>query len=183
MKDCFEELGLLDREPPKGYLEDWTVLLTQQKEIKSNEDAVSVLIFRLQKDWFAIATSAIKDVIQAKVIHNIPHRNNQTLKGTSNIRGHLKLVVSLEYLLEINQSVSEFYTRMIVIKQEGVEWVILAHEIYGIRSYNIEQMENVPVTILKSTANYLKGIYQFDNLKAGILEEELLFFSLQRSVG
>lgn len=183
MKDSFDELRLLDRKPPDGYLEELTILLTQQKNVKSHSDEVSVLIFRLQNEWLAIATTAIKDVMEIKPIHVIPHRNNQTLKGIANIGGQLKLVVSLDSFLEIKKAGSEPYSKMIVIKQDDVEWVVLVHDIYGVRSYNLNLMENVPVTVLKSTANYLKGIYQFDKYSVGVLEEELLFFSLQRSVG
>ena len=49
--------------------------------------------------------------------------------------------------------------------------------------YNIKEkeIENVPVTVTKSSANYLKGIVHWKGKSVAYLDEELLFYSLKRS--
>ncbi len=180
--------SLLSRSPPEGYLEDLTSKFQSDSGEIAKENFTSFFIFRLHEEWLAMPTEVVKQSSVKKQVHSIPHKSNDVLRGTANIDGQLKLVVALENILEIKPKKDVHhhwqheFCRMFVIQQGIEEWVIEAHEVLGIRRLDLDQMENVPVTVSKSTANYFKGIYDYGGMHIGLLEEELLFFSLKRSV-
>ena len=73
--------------------------------------------------------------------------------------------------------------RMVVIEHEGMTWVFPAEEVARIDRFEASKITNVPVTVAKSTANYLKGMLEWDGKFVGLIDEELLFYSLQRRLG
>jgi chemotaxis-related protein WspD len=181
---------LLHRDAPSGYIEEWTKFLINHKNISFSEIQSSVLSFRLADEWLAIPTKVFKLVSGLRSIHKIPHRNNTILRGIVNMRGQIRLCVSLQQLLEIPLSSAEsrinpssvIYIRMLAIEKEGSEWVFEVDEVYGIHIIEDQQLENVPVTVMKSTANYLSGVFEWEGKTVGLLDEELLFYSLKRSI-
>jgi len=180
--------GLFDRPPPKGYRDELTDAWQERDETKEHGVLSGFLVFKLHGEWLGISTNVIKEILPVKSVHSIPHRSNNILRGTVNIDGQLKLVVAIESLLEISQGVENDFRKldqssgMLILNQGADEWVIESPEILGIRRFNLDEMENVPVTVSKSTANYLKGIFYYDQKHIGLLEEELLFFSLKRAL-
>lgn len=179
---------LLDRPAPEGYLEDWQQILKEERSNSQKKSYTSVLVFRLHDEWLGIPTEAIKEIVNVKTIHSIPHKTNPIIQGTVNLRGQLKLVVSLENVLEIKNESDDSsiqtpsYKRMIVLKQDSEYWVTRVHDVEGVVHVDLDTMNNVPVTVSKSTANYLKGVYELEGKSIGILEEELIFFKLRRSI-
>lgn len=188
MEENNETHSLLDRAPPPEYLKDWETLLAQEREGITEEPHNSILVFRLYNEWLAISSESIKEIIQIRKIHSIPHKNSNILIGTVNIGGQLKLAVSLENILEIDleeehvTSAIHKYKRMLVLKQENDLWVSQVHEVFGMIRLVAANMQNVPVTISKSTANYLKGIIRHEDKCIGVLEDELIFFKLRRCI-
>lgn len=180
--------SLFDSKPSKEYLDQWKTLLKKERIDTTGLKLTSMLIFRIYDEWLAIDTEWVKEIVEKKPIHSIPHKKGPILIGTVSIRGQLKLVIALhkilelEELTEVSTANDHQYERMIVLRQDAYQWVILAHEVLGIVSVNTEKMENVPVTVSKSKANYLKGLVRIKNRNVGVLEEELVFFSLRRSV-
>ena len=90
-----------DREPPEGYLETWSEIL-QTPEEETETDAVSMLIFRVGREWLSLATPLLVEVTEMKPLHTIPHRRAGVLEGIVNIRGQIQLCVSLAKLLGID---------------------------------------------------------------------------------
>ncbi len=115
---------LLDRQPPSGYQQEWTRLLAETtetteiretnkgaiavhgttknqgtKEAIKEQKALSVVIFRLQKEWLALKASIFKEVTEPSVIRTLPHRSNEVFLGLVSIRGELQLCISLHHLL------------------------------------------------------------------------------------
>lgn len=118
---------LLDRQPPTDYQQEWTRLLaettetTETTEIRAtNKGAIaspatiknqgtkkafqeqkvlSVVIFRLQKEWLALKASIFKEVTEPSVVRTLPHRSSEVFLGLVSIRGELQLCISLHHLL------------------------------------------------------------------------------------
>jgi chemotaxis-related protein WspD len=184
-KEIFSANKLLERSPEESYIQEWTYLLSQETMPTREElHEKAVVIFQLFDEWLALSPLFFSEVTESRSIHSLPHRKNPILMGVVNLRGQLKLCVSLHKLLEINEQkiTSQPFKRLIAIEKEGEHWVFPVHDVFGIYHCNLEQLENVPVTIAKSTANYLKGVIPWRNKSVGYLDEELLFYSLKRSV-
>lgn len=173
---------LLEREPESSYVIEWTQVLMREKQPDERVHVESSLfLFQLQNEIMALPTFSIMEVLEYRTIHRIPHRKGPLLLGTVNLRGQLKLCVSLEHLLEIGTNSPPARTKhMLAIKQERQQWVFAVQEVFGVWHTNLNEMKNVPVTIAKSTANYLKGILTWNNQSVAVLEEDLIFYSLKR---
>jgi chemotaxis-related protein WspD len=180
---------LLDRIPDKEYVDEWTSLIQKEKLTEEIVSEHSVVIFRLNREWLAISTLIFAEVATRRKFHHLPHRSGHILQGIVNLRGQLRLCISLTNLLEIESandkkepSYNERYHRMMAVKKEDMQWIFPVDEVYGIFRCDISQLQNVPVTIMKSNANYLKGVFAWEGKSVGYLDEDLLFSHLQRSV-
>lgn len=177
---------LLDRIPDKEYIEEWTTLIQKEKLTEEIINEHSVVVFRLNEEWLAISTLIFAEVATRRKFHHLPHRSSRILLGIVNLRGQLKLCISLSNLLEIantnDRKENEKYNRMMAIKKDDMQWIFPVDEVYGIFRCNFSHLQNVPVTITKSNANYLKGVFAWEGKSVGYLDEDLLFSHLQRSV-
>lgn len=203
---------LLEREAPPGYREAWTNLFAKEESQlqgdRSQRDTLStvpknldisknfsVLIFRLGVEWLALSATLFREVTPITVIHRLPHRSNQIFLGLANVRGELLLCISLRHLLGLDRIDSTLknsgktinfspvvYQRTIVIEKSGNSWVFEADEIYGIHRVNSEDLRNVPAVNTKSTRAYTQAIIKWENRSINLLDDELLFYTLDRRI-
>lgn len=180
---------LLDRPIPEEYKDFWTHLLMKEKIPSQKKQEISVVLFRLGKEWLALSTKVFKTISEMRVSHVVPHKSNSIFLGLVNIGGRLRMHVSMHQLLEIPNEQGEklalspiTYHRMIVIEKDNQIWSFSAEEVHGIQTFVTDQITSVPVTLSKSTSNYLKGIVSWESKNVALLDEELLFYSLKRSL-
>lgn len=181
--------SLLDRHSPVGYVQDWETALGRDKEDHRPVPHSAIVIFNLGGEHLALSSLVIGQMTTMRRLHRIPHMRNPVIRGVVNINGRLRLFVSLGALLEIGESFV-FYENsekiddvpMITIEQNGEVWTFAVDKILGVFRCELNQMKNVPVTVAKSTANYVKGILNWRDQQVALLDEELLFFSLRRSL-
>ena len=181
---------LLDRQVGQDYIAEWTELLQNEQAGTEEAHENSVVIFRLHQEWLALSTHSISEVAEMRTIHSIPHRSGTILMGVVNLRGQLHLCVALDQLLEIEADAAEAdavehtataYRRLMQIRRRDERWIFPVEEIYGIYRFDMKALQNVPVTVAKSTANFFKGVFIWNNKSVGFLDDELLLSSLKRS--
>lgn len=180
---------LLETQADPVYLNEWLAILAQPNEEFEDLAEEPVVVFRLHGEWLALSAYNFKEIIPYKKVHGIPHRSNKTILGFVNIRGQLSLCISMHHLLGASQCVipahapqhKEKLLRMACIHTGEQKWVFPADEIYGIYRLNCEQKYNVPITVSKSTANYLEGMFQIEDKIVGLINKEVLFESLMRN--
>jgi len=183
---CSAGRELLDCQAPEEYVSEWTNFLAQEKEDLS-AGKESAVIFRLGPEWLALPVQLFKEVTPVRVIHRLPHRSNSILLGIVNIRGEIRLCVSLKGVLGIDDEPEEpdggsrIYKRMAVVEKERDHWVIPIDEIHGIHRYNHAELRKVPVTIAKAAVKFTSGMLPWQGKSVGFLDDELLFYSLRRS--
>lgn len=181
--------ALFDKQVDKQYIEEWTRSLFDLELQEPPLNTLSVIVFRLGKEWLALATVFCKEITHRRPVHTIPHRSGKVLKGIVNLNGELQLYVALHEMMQIETSI-EFNpsrlpyqrNRMMAIIKDGEQWTFPVDEVDGIYRWNLLKIENVPVTVSKSALNYIKGIMKMENKTAGLIDEELLFASLKRSL-
>ncbi len=182
--------NLLERQPPKEYIEEWTEFLKRKDEQSDSKsiDALSIGIFRLGNEWLSLPSHLFAEVTDLLPIHTIPHRTNPILLGMVNIRGEIQLCVSLHNLLGINKNSQEITTknslihqRMIVVAKDRDRWVFITDEMDGI--YRLQsQLFNAPATVAKRSESYNHKVFIWNDRQVGLLDPDLLFYSLSRRV-
>lgn len=183
--------NLLERAAPTDYLNEWTNLLAGEEANTrfTSKDTISVVIFRLRGEWLALPTSLFKEVTEPCIIHTLPHRSNHILMGIVNIRGEIQMCISLEGLLGIDTADDSkrnlnqvAHKRMAVVEKEGNLWVFSIDELFGVHRVHSDQFRNVPATISKVKDTFTKAIVNWQGKGVSYLDDELLFYTLNRKV-
>src|SRR5439155_9299061 len=181
--------SLLEREPPADYLREWTQALAEVKDEDQAEDALSVLIFRLGREWLALPTHVCQEVAEMRPIHILPHRSGPVLLGLVNIRGQIRLCVSLRELLGLEPADDSGRTThhkhprcLVVIARDRDHWVLLVDEIYGVQRFHHSAVRDAPVTVAKATPGLTQGVIAWQDKGVGYLDDELLFLALRKEV-
>lgn len=179
---------LLERPPEESYTEEWTSLLAKPQETAGDTKEIAGVLFRIGREWLVFPALYLAEVTNSKVIHRIPHQRNPIFKGLVNLKGQLRICINMAQLLEINENVPpqkgfhNTYQRMISISKDGNQWIFPVDEVEGIAHFDLESMENVPVTVTKSKVNFLKGVIPQGERKIGFIDEELFFACLERNL-
>lgn len=186
----------LEREAPAGYVHEWTNLLADEKVGAHSRTFVqapgtlSIVIFRLGVEWLALSAGLFKEVTQIGTIRTLPHRSNSILLGLVNIRGEIHLCVSLATLLKLETAPSTspqhlnhtIYQRMVVVEKDGNRWVFPVDEIYGVHRIHPDELGNVPATVFNVSDTYTKGMINWQGQSISYLDDELLFYTLNKKI-
>jgi chemotaxis-related protein WspD len=173
---------LLDRELPPGQLAEWTRHIAQEKPAPE-EGAQSAVVFRIGAEWLALPTIVFREVVGARPLHSLPHRRNGVVLGLVNIRGELQICVSLRQILrlEADERAGDD-PRFLVLRHESGSAVCPVDEVFGVERYFPRQLMPVPATAAKATATYAKAVLSWRQNSVGLLDEQLLFHTINRSL-
>jgi chemotaxis-related protein WspD len=181
-------LALLDGYPPAHYLADWTGHFAEPKQAEEL-DTHSVVIFRIGAEWLALPTHVVSEVTNLPPIHSLPHRRSGVVMGLANVRGELLVCVSLGQVLGLEaaaepkrEKLRAVPPRLLVIRREDVRTVCPVAEVRGIHRFHPRELQEVPTTVAKATATYSRAILPWNKCSVGLLDDQLLFYTLKRSV-
>lgn len=181
--------ALLEREPPEDYLHEWTQALAEEKDKDKAVDTFSVLIFRLGTEWLALPTHVCQEVAEMRPIHSLPHRSGPILLGLVNIRGEIRLCVSISELLGLAPTDDSRPTPhhkaqqcLVVIAKDGDYWGVLVDEIHGIHRFHLSALRNAPVTVAKTKLKVMQGVIDWQEKGVGYLDDALLFLALKKEI-
>ncbi|ODG99464.1 histidine kinase [Nostoc sp. KVJ20] len=201
---------LLERSIPENYRHEWTQLLAKSRVSENSQIShalrttqITVVIFRLQREWLALSAQIFKEISPPSVVHTLPHRSNQILRGLVSIRGELLLCISLSDLLNLEaadtavQTLSPVvYSRMVVLEKADKTWVFGVDELYGVHRFHQDELQDPPKSL---TQTYTKGLFHWQpsvspmersasggsaslTHSVSYLDDELLFTTLARKV-
>ncbi len=94
---------LFDRPPEASYLEEWSKLLAQPQEKFEETKETSMVVFRLSNEWFALSALVFSEIGNERIINTIPCHCDDIILGVVNLRGQLRLCVSMLKLLELEK--------------------------------------------------------------------------------
>jgi chemotaxis-related protein WspD len=181
-------LALLDRAPPPAYLADCTRHTAQAPEL-GLADAESAVIFRIGAEWLALPTPVFQEVAALPAIHSLPNRRGGIVQGIANVRGELLVCVSLGSVLGLAHAAETVHAwqhlalqRLVVIGLDGQRLGFAVDEMHGMHHFDPGTLKAVPATVARATATYSRAILAWQGHAVGLLDEQLLFYTLQRSL-
>jgi chemotaxis-related protein WspD len=178
-------LALLERDPPPGYIGDWTRHFAQSKQDKEF-GTLSAIVFRLGAEWFALPTLAFDEVAEQRTIHSLPHRRNGIVLGLVNVRGELLICVSLSKMLGMKGTVPPKPLRqseqLVIMRNERGRMAFPVDEVQSIHRYHPRDLKSVPATIVKAAAAYTKAVLPWHDNLVGLLDDQLILRTLNGSV-
>lgn len=188
--EVYSESGrrILERALPPGYQAEWRGVLSQEK-LASRRDTRTSVVFRLGDELLALPALLFSEVTEMRPIHRLPHRSNKTLLGLVNIRGELKLCVSLGNLLGLDKGVKQDdsgknrrYERLVVISKAGEQFVFPVSEVLGLERFSDSDVHAAPASVALANTTYTTGILALRDKRIACLDDELLFYTLTRSL-
>jgi chemotaxis-related protein WspD len=176
---------LLDAEPPADYVAQWTEHASRKRNV-AERATVSVLIFRIGKEWFALQSASLTEIAGPRRIHTIPNRRNGTVLGLVNIRGELVVCVSLRGILNIEAAEPEerrgSSARLLVIHRDGASTVCPVDEVHGVERFTTRDLGALPATLSGAAARYTCATLNWSGRTVGVLDERMLFQTVTRNV-
>ena len=177
---------LLDRPLLPEYRRAWTEYFAQ-KRAPSAPANTSALLFRIASEWLALPTTAFQEVAERRLVHSLPHRRQGVVLGLVNIRGELLICVSLARLLgldngQLHGGHEKSCDRLLVTRWERRQFVFPADEVRGVHRFQAPEFADLPATLIKSKAAVTKGILNWQGRSVGLLDPDLLFSSLNRTL-
>jgi chemotaxis-related protein WspD len=181
-------VDLLDTDLPADHLARWSSQVAQAKPL-AEIDRQAVIVFRIGDEWLALPSLLFKEIASRGVIHAVPHRRNGVVLGLANIRGELLVCVSLHEALSLQAAKAgkrdQHHAaggRFMVIQREGNRFVCPVDEVHGIQRFHRRQQMPVPATLAKATATYTLALLPWQQKTVGLLDDQLLFYTLGRSL-
>jgi chemotaxis-related protein WspD len=179
---------ILDRPMPEGYQEEWSQVYGRQQE-RQAPHTHSAVIFRLGDDWLSLPSHLVREITTLKPIHSLPHRGRGLLRGLVNIRGELRICISLGNLLGLHQGELtsrdlgyDVFARMMLIDRDGEQFVFPVTEVQGTHRFSSQELHAVPTTIGKAKATYTRHILKWKERNVACLDEELLLYTLKKDL-
>lgn len=169
-----------ERPPPEGYIEEWTARLAQPAVVPES-DLHSLLIFRLGAEWLALPTGCLVEVTAPQPVHSIPHRTNAALLGLVNIRGQIRLCVSLHEVLGVDRAGvggQSPLTRMVIIQDRGEQWVFPVEQVERAVRFAGNLLRPAPST-LRGASHHTRAVFEWKGKTVGELDHERLIQSLR----
>jgi len=178
---------LLDRDIPDNYLDARTGDFADAVET-ATRGVKSVVIFRVENEWLALATTLLNEICDLRTVHSLPHQRNPAVLGIVNVRGELLVCISLTVLLGAGKTSPQpgrdclARTRLLVASRNGERLVFPVDEVQGIHRFDPSQLGDAPATVARAASAYTRSMLQWQEKSVGILDEERLFQSLKRTL-
>ncbi len=184
--------SFFDRPAPEGYLDAWRTIL-EEPAAAAGTRTTSVLVFRLEREWFALPAAGLVEVTTGRPLHRIPHRAAGGLAGLVNIRGQLQLCMSLHALLGLpggpaarTAGGEPSTARMLVVEHatdQGTDrWVLGVDEVAGVHRLATTAVRPVPSTVSQAQSRCSTALFTWQERTVGLLDEARLFEGLRGMV-
>ncbi|MEI6420757.1 MAG: chemotaxis protein CheW [Lentisphaerota bacterium] len=178
--------NLLDCALPPGYMEEWTEIIAKEKDLRTAAN-IPIVIFRIAKEHLALRSAICREIVNIRKIHKIPHRSNEVLLGMANVRGELQLCFSIKALIgntDVDETVNakESTAKMLVVQKSGKCWVFPVDQVLGVLRCDDDETQNVPATVSKAAGTFTKKVLLHEGREIGLLDDELLLYTLQSKI-
>lgn len=184
---------ILDRERPRASEVETLALVARMAEAKSQRErelGESIFLFRVGTEWLGLPMHALDEVADLRRIHSLPHRRNSVVLGLANVRGELLVCVSLGEQLGIESGADSTainrmwlaHKRLLVLRRQGQRLACPVDEVHGNERFLATDHEPVPSTVARASASYSRALLRWESNAVGLLDDELLFNALNRSL-
>lgn len=124
------------------------------------------VVFRLERDRYALPLSAVREVVVAPTEYTRVPRAPASMKGVVNLRGRVVPVVDLRVLLEVGPHPIVVCTRLILLELGRRELGLLITDVDGIES--IDKVTPSP----QRPAPTIRGLARLGALAITVLDPE-----------
>jgi purine-binding chemotaxis protein CheW len=133
------------------------VLAVEKKDESTLKEFIEIIEFRLATETYGIETAFIREVYPLKDLTTLPGTPPFVL-GIVNVRGQIISVIDLKKFLNLPEKGLGELNKVIIIRNELMEFGILADIIYGTCSVSLDAIHSSPISTNEIGAEYLLGV-------------------------
>ncbi|HEY4491452.1 MAG TPA: chemotaxis protein CheW [Acidobacteriota bacterium] len=141
-----------------------TILKTRAKElarkkqpVETAEESIELTEFMMAHEKYAIESSFVREVSPLRELTPVPCTPPFVL-GIINVRGQILSVIDIRKFFELPEKGVTDLNKVIIIRDEKMEFGILADQIIGVRSVPVRVIQSSIPTFTGIRAEYLKGV-------------------------
>ncbi|MBY4711938.1 chemotaxis protein CheW [Burkholderia cepacia] len=148
----------------------------------------AALAFRVADEWLALPIGVLRGIAGTRPIHSLPHRRNSAVRGVVNIRGTLRIAISIGALLGLDAGKGGKgrddgrFTRLLVAAHQGEPVVFPVDEVEGVLRFGASDWVPVPATVGRASAGLSRGVLSWRGKSVGLLDDDRLFDAVTRSM-
>jgi chemotaxis-related protein WspD len=175
--------SMLERPMSDEYQLEWTERLATADSAPEDRSR-SVLVFRLGDEWIGLDCRFVQEISEMRSIHSLPHKTGTLIKGLVNMRGELKLCLSIGALLQLDKATEDYrvdheiHERLIYVAKQDQSFVFPVSEVHGVHRYCANSVKATPSTLAKAKQSFTAGVLAWENRHIGLIDDELLFYAL-----
>ncbi|MEO6172330.1 MAG: chemotaxis protein CheW [Arenimonas sp.] len=133
---------LLDRESPADESTERPI------ELGRAASSDTVLVFRLGQQWLGLPPGLVAEVAGNPPVRRLAHRTDGRIEGVVNIRGELRLCVSLIELLGLGRrDAGRATSRLVLVEHESGPLAFRCDEVRGLMPFSDDATEPPPDTL------------------------------------
>jgi purine-binding chemotaxis protein CheW len=148
---------LIDHEKNIRILKNRMQHLAKPRNVKVEEEEITIIEFSMSFETYGIEYSAIREIFPLKEIVPIPCTPTFIL-GITNIRGQILSVIDLKKLFELPERGISDMNKIIIIKNNEMEFGLLADSIIGVKTISVNRLQRSLPTLNGIREKYLMGI-------------------------
>ncbi|KWF08040.1 chemotaxis protein CheW [Burkholderia pseudomultivorans] len=155
----------------------------------------AALAFRVADEWLALPIGVLREIAGTRPIHSLPHRRHSAVRGVVNIRGTLRIAISIGALLGLDAGGNGGragggasgrddgrFTRLLVAAHHGEPVVFPVDEVEGVLRFGASDWVPVPATVGRASAGLSRGVLSWRGKSVGLLDDDRLFDAVTRSM-
>lgn len=144
-------------EESKRILKRRAEILAHEKAEMADEASIEVVEFLLANEHYGIELRFIREVYPLKDYTPLPGVPSFVL-GLVNVRGRILSVIDIKKFFELPEKGLSDLNKIIIIKDEKMEFGILADAILGVRSVAVSELGPPLPTLTGIRGEFLQGI-------------------------
>src|ERR1700722_13260853 len=181
---------LLDREVPEASLCESTAHVAAKKHVVEL-GTKSVVLFRIGTEGLALPTDVFQEIGDRCTVRRMPDQRGGILSGLVNVRGELLLCVAPGVIFGLGKAAAEGQRtgksssaeRLMICKCGDARLAFQVNEVHGLHRYHPRDLRSPPATLAQAAVGiYTLGVVPWKDTIVGCLDDELLFYTLNKGL-
>jgi purine-binding chemotaxis protein CheW len=131
--------------------------LAREAEQETAEETMEIVEFLLAHEKYGIRSSYVREICPLKELTPVPCTPHFVL-GIVNVRGQVLSVIDIKKFFDLPESGLTNLNKVIILRNDKMEFGILADLILGVRSIPVSQILASLPTLTGIREQYLKGV-------------------------
>lgn len=132
-------------------------LALESQRVVATQELLEIVEFRLAAETYGIGAAFVREICPLEEFTPLPGTPPFVL-GIVNIRGQILSVVDLKKIFSMPEKGLGALNKVIILRDEAMEFGILADAILGARAIPKETIQDPPPTVAGIGAEYLLGV-------------------------